>query len=164
MASFSSHSDHFSRKPGSQELAAEKLCWRRIRAKGANGSSPGPRRCRAGEGSVAGSHADCAPGFYQLDRFSQTTRDTSTPDRESLLDAGGRQAPPLLLFNRVIRSIHRPRGSPGREGTVERPHADRAQGLHWLDGLSQTTGGTSTPDRESLLDARGRKAPPLTLS
>jgi hypothetical protein len=111
---------------------------------------------------MEGSHADRAPGFYQLDRFSQTNGDTPTPDRESLLDARGRKTPPLLLFNRVIRSLHRPRGSPGREGPVEQAHANRAPGLYWLDGFSQTTGGASTPDRERLLDARGRKTPPLT--
>jgi hypothetical protein len=143
------------------EQNASHAGWKRTRAHSASGPSPGPRRCRAGEGSVARSHADRAPGFYQLDRFSQTIGDPQTPDRESLFDACGREAPPLLLFNRVIRSLHRPRGSPGREGSVERAHADRAQGLYWLDGLSQTTGATSTPDRESLLDARGRKAPSL---
>jgi hypothetical protein len=144
-----------------QEQNESHAGWKRTRAHGANGSSPGSRRCRASEGSVEGSHANRSPGFYQLDRFSQTNGDTPTPDRKSLLDACGRKAPPLLLFNRVIRSLHRPRGSPWREGSMERTHANRAQGLHWLDGLSQATGSTPTPDRESLLDARGRQAPPL---
>jgi hypothetical protein len=33
-----------------------------------------------------------------LDRLGQTTGDTSTPDRESLLDACGRKATPLMFF------------------------------------------------------------------
>jgi hypothetical protein len=38
--------------------------WKRTSAQSPNGSSPGPRRGRAGKGSVEGSHADRAPGFY----------------------------------------------------------------------------------------------------
>jgi hypothetical protein len=37
-----------------------------------------------------------------FDRLSQTIGDTWTQDRESLLDACGRKATPLLFFNSVI--------------------------------------------------------------
>src|SRR5438105_7652192 len=61
-------------------------------------------------------------------------------------------------------SSQSPRGYPDGEGSVEGSHTDRAQGLYWLDRLSQTTGDTQTQDRESLLDACGRKATPCCYS
>jgi len=91
---------------------------------------------------VERSHTDRAQGLYYLDRLSQTAGDTETPDRESLLDACGRKATPLLLFNSVIRSSQGPGGYPDGEGSVERSHADRAQGLYQLDGFTQRPGGT----------------------
>ncbi len=41
---------------------------------------------------------------------------------------------------------------------------DRAQGLYQSDRLSQTSGDTHAPDRESLLDARDRKTTPCCYS
>ena len=41
---------------------------------------------------------------------------------------------------------------------------DRAPGLYQLDRLSQTSGDTHAPDRESLLDARDRKTTPCCYS
>src|SRR5207248_10979060 len=87
--------------------------------------------------------------------------DAQTPDRESVLDACGRKATPLLLYNRVIQSLYSPQQYAEGEGSVERSHADRAEGLYWLDRLRQGTGGTQTPDRESLLDACGRETTSL---
>jgi hypothetical protein len=55
---------------------------------------------------VEKSHAYRAQGFHQLDRLSETTGDAQTPDRKSVLNAGGRKATPLLLFDRVIQSLH----------------------------------------------------------
>ncbi len=49
---------------------------------------------------------------------------------QSLLDACGRKASPLLLFNSVIQPLHSPRGYPEGEGPVERSHADGAQGFY----------------------------------
>jgi len=73
---------------------------RKVGTQSANGSSQSSRGWPLGKGSVEGSHADRAQGLYSLDRLSQTTGDTETPDRESLRDAGGREATPLMFFNR----------------------------------------------------------------
>src|SRR5262249_2742070 len=78
-----------------------------------------------------------------------------------LLDACRRKATALLFFNRVTGSSPRPQGDPEGEGAVERSLAGRAQRLYWLDGLSQRTGSTSPPHRESLRHACGRKATPV---
>jgi hypothetical protein len=65
-----------------------------------------------------------------LDRLSQTIGDTQTQDRESLLDACGRKATPLLFFNSANKSLQSLRDYPDGEGSVEGSHADRAQGLY----------------------------------
>ncbi len=134
--------------------------WSSARASGARGSSPCPRGLPEGKGPVEGSHGDRAQGLHELDRLDQTSGDPQAPDRESLLDAGGREAAPLLLFHRVVPSVYSPCGYPEGKGSVEGADADRAQGIYSLDGLRQTAGGTSTPDRRSLRDAGGRKATP----
>ena len=82
------------------------------------------------------------------------------PDRESLLDARGRKATPLLLFNSVIQSLHSPRGYPDGEGSVERSHADRAQGLiSWMDSAEQPEAHRRRIEKACVMLAAGKRRP-----
>ena len=67
-------------------------------ARSAGGSEKGSRDRRPkGTSVVGGYHARRAPGLDPLDQLRQAVRDARAPDQKCLLDAGGWEAPPLLL-------------------------------------------------------------------
>jgi hypothetical protein len=113
---------------------------------------------------VEGPHTDRAQRLYFLDRLGKTTGDTQTPDRKSPFEARGRQATPLLFCSGANESLQSARDRRQREGSVEGPHTHRAQGLCWLDRVSQTTRDAQSNCRKSLCDARIGKTTPLMFS